>query len=118
MPSRRLHGRAFAIASFVLGAVVLSAVGTMGWIRARRASSHDFHAASAELSISPVTTAPGDAIAPAFSPDGREIAFLWNDRARKRYDVYVQLIGSDTPLQLTYSKGGLPGPPAWSPDLS
>ena len=116
LPSRRQHGRAFAIGSFVLGAVVLAAVGTMGWIRARRASSRDFHAASAELSISPVTTAPGDAISPALSPDGREIAFLWNDRARKRYDVYVQLIGSDTPLQLTYSKGGLPGPPAWSPD--
>jgi Tol biopolymer transport system component/DNA-binding winged helix-turn-helix (wHTH) protein len=113
---RRLHSRVVVIGSFVLGAVVLAAVGTMGWIRARRASSHDFHAASAELSISPVTTAPGDATAPALSPDGREIAFLWNDRARKRYDVYVQLIGSDTPLQLTYSKGGLPGPPAWSPD--
>jgi Tol biopolymer transport system component len=28
----------------------------------------------------------------------------------------VQLIGSDRPLQLTHSKGGLPGHPAWSPD--
>jgi Tol biopolymer transport system component len=29
--------------------------------------------------------------------------------------VYVQLIGSDTPLRLTYSKSGFLGAPAWSP---
>jgi Tol biopolymer transport system component/DNA-binding winged helix-turn-helix (wHTH) protein len=113
---RRLHGHVFAIGWFVLAAVVLLAVGTVGWIRARYTSSRGFNAASTELRISPVTTAPGDSISPALSPDGREVAFLWNGREHRRYDVYVQLIGSDTPLRLTFSKGGLPGPPAWSPD--
>jgi Tol biopolymer transport system component/DNA-binding winged helix-turn-helix (wHTH) protein len=113
---RGLHSRVVVIGSFVLGAVVLAAVGTMGWLRARHTSSHDSNAASTDLRISPVTTAPGDAVSPALSPDGREVAFLWNGREHRRYDVYVQLIGSDTPLRLTYSKAGLLGPPAWSPD--
>jgi Tol biopolymer transport system component/DNA-binding winged helix-turn-helix (wHTH) protein len=112
---RRLRSR-FVIGWFVLAALLLAAVGTIGWLRARRASTHDANAASAVLSISPVTTAPGEAVLPALSPDGREIAFVWNGPERRRYNLYVQLIGSDTPLQLTHSKGGLPGHPAWSPD--
>jgi DNA-binding winged helix-turn-helix (wHTH) protein len=74
---RRLHSRVVVIGSFVLGAVVLAAVGTMVWLRARHTSSPDSNAASTELHISPVTTAPGDAVSPALSPDGREVAFLW-----------------------------------------
>jgi Tol biopolymer transport system component len=66
----------------------------------------------------PITSAAGDAISPVFSPDGREIAFVWDGSDRKGYDVYVQLIGADLPLRLTYEKRGLVGPPAWSPDGS
>jgi Tol biopolymer transport system component/DNA-binding winged helix-turn-helix (wHTH) protein len=113
---RGLHSRVVVIGSFVLGAIVLAAVGTMGWIRARHASSHDFHTASAELSILPVTTAAGNPIFPVFSPDGREIAYVWDGADRRRYDVYALLIGADVPLRLTYSKSGLVGAPSWSPD--
>ncbi len=80
------------------------------------ATSRAGNKAPAALQIVPVTTAPGDAIAPAFSPDGREVAFAWNGPERKRYDIYVQLLGTALPLRLTYSKGGLVGPPSWSPD--
>ncbi len=45
-----------------------------------------------------------------------EIAFVWDGSDRKGYDLYVQLIGADLPLRLTYEKRGLVGPPAWSPD--
>ena len=68
------------------------------------------------LRIVPITTAPGDAIAPAFSPDGREIAYVWDGAERRRYDIYVQLLGAELPLRLTYSKSGVVGYPAWSPD--
>jgi len=64
----------------------------------------------------PVTSAAGDAISPVFSPDGREIAFVWDGSNRKGYDLYVQLIGADLPLRLTYHQRGLIGPAAWSPD--
>ncbi|HEY1575864.1 MAG TPA: winged helix-turn-helix domain-containing protein [Terracidiphilus sp.] len=64
----------------------------------------------------PITSAAGDAISPILSPDGREIAFVWDGADRGGYDLYVQLIGADLPLRLTYEKRGLVGPPAWSPD--
>jgi hypothetical protein len=53
--------------------------------------------------------------APAFSPDGNEIAFLWDGGTGGDPDVYVKLIGEPTALRLTK----LPGPkggPVWSPD--
>jgi Tol biopolymer transport system component/DNA-binding winged helix-turn-helix (wHTH) protein len=105
----------------VLGVVVLillAAAGSMMILRVLHGSGRllEGSPAASALQIVPVTTAPGEAVLPALSPDGREIAFLWNGPERRRYDLYLQLIGSDTPLQLTHSKGGLPGYPAWSPD--
>jgi Tol biopolymer transport system component len=70
------------------------------------------------LHSSILTTAPGDAKFPSFSPDGRQIAFVWDGVERRHYDIYVQLVGGDTPLQLTHHKpgDGVPGYPQWSPD--
>lgn len=53
---------------------------------------------------------------PAFSPDGRQIAFLWNGGDRVRSDLYVQLIGGENPLRLTHSKDGFMCCADWSPD--
>jgi Tol biopolymer transport system component/DNA-binding winged helix-turn-helix (wHTH) protein len=114
-PHRWPRRTSAAIALVVL--IFLAVVGSFLFLRVRHgAAPPERGQVSSALQIVPVTTAPGDAVSPALSPDGREIAFLWNGRERRRYDVYVQLIGSDTPLRLTVSKGGLPGPPAWSPD--
>jgi Tol biopolymer transport system component/DNA-binding winged helix-turn-helix (wHTH) protein len=71
---------------------------------------------SASFQVVPVTTAAGDANTPVFSPDGREIAYVWDGPERRHYDLYVQLLGAALPLRLTYSKGGDIGAPAWSPD--
>ena len=68
------------------------------------------------IRIQPVTNAPGSAIFPVFSPDEREIAFLWDGTERKHFDLYVLLIGADTPLRLTHSTDGILGAPARSPD--
>jgi len=86
----------------------------VGWrsLRPKRSESK----APAVLRIVPVTTAPGDAVWPVFSPDGREVAFVWDGPERKQYDLYVQLIGTELPLRLTYSKTGILGLPVWSPD--
>lgn len=108
--------RRAAIAGVVL--ILLAAVGTVLFLRVRHIwpASREGSQVPSALEIVPVTTAPGDAITPAFSPDGREVAFAWDGPERRRYDIYVQLLGSDTPLRLTYSKSGLLGAPAWSPD--
>lgn len=71
---------------------------------------------SAAFQTVPVTAAAGDAVSPVFSPDGREIAYVWDGPERRQYDLYVQLLGAPLPLRLTYSKGGNIGAPAWSPD--
>jgi eukaryotic-like serine/threonine-protein kinase len=51
---------------------------------------------------------------PAFSPDGNQVAFVWNRDAANR-DIYVRLIGAGQPVQLTNTPE-LEFSPAWSPD--
>jgi Tol biopolymer transport system component/DNA-binding winged helix-turn-helix (wHTH) protein len=105
------------VSAAVIGLVLLIAVGLAAFLLARHTPAlRDENQGSSTLQIVPITTAPGDAIYPTFSPDEREIAFAWDGTDRRRYDIYVQLVGSDMPLRLTYSKSGLAGAPAWSPD--
>jgi Tol biopolymer transport system component/DNA-binding winged helix-turn-helix (wHTH) protein len=110
---------------------VISAIGIAALIRSAslrsalvqsrsqpKPSSGEPNMMSSNLSSSILTTAPGDAKSPSFSPDGRQIAFVWNGVEGRHYDIFVQLVGGDTPLQLTHHKSGdgVPGPPQWSPD--
>jgi Tol biopolymer transport system component/DNA-binding winged helix-turn-helix (wHTH) protein len=67
------------------------------------------------LESSPVTSFPGNEDQAAFSPDGRQIAFVWNGEREDNSDIYVKMIGAERPLRLTSN----PAPdtdPAWSPD--
>jgi Tol biopolymer transport system component/DNA-binding winged helix-turn-helix (wHTH) protein len=67
------------------------------------------------LKIIPVTSFPGNEEQAAFSPDGNQIAFVWNGEKEDNSDIYVKLIGAETPLRLTNN----PAPdtdPSWSPD--
>lgn len=67
------------------------------------------------MQLVPFTTYPGHVGLPTFSPDGSQIAFLWDKDDGKGTDVYVKLIGETTPLRLT-SRHGAFGGLAWSPD--
>jgi Tol biopolymer transport system component/DNA-binding winged helix-turn-helix (wHTH) protein len=51
----------------------------------------------------PLTNFRGVAVEPVFSPDGKQIAFLWNGKDQRKLDLYVQMIGGEQPLRLTYS---------------
>ena len=64
--------------------------------------------------IVPFTTFSGTADQPAFSPDGNQIAFVW-DGDGENLDVYVKLIGAGTPLQLTTDPADDISP-TWAPD--
>ena len=111
------HRRArFATAG--LGLILLAAVGSVVFLRTRPISIpwHGGNPASSAFQIVPLTAAPGYVVFPALSPDGNWIAYIWDGPERKRYNVYVQLVGSDTPLRITDIKSGLPGAPTWSPD--
>ena len=62
----------------------------------------------------PFTSLPGQESAPTFSPDGNQVAFIWNDEQGNE-DLYVKLVGAGTPLRLTTSPAS-ERQPAWSPD--
>jgi len=115
---RRLLSRKFAL----LVVCVVSAIGIAALIRSAslRSALRQPKPSSGEPSMmsSNLTSAPGDANSPSFSPDGRQIAFVWDGVQHGHYDIYVQLVGGDTPLRLTHHQrgDGVPGPPQWSPD--
>ena len=70
---------------------------------------------AAPIVAEPLTAYPGRELFPSFSPDGDRIAFAWESENRMRMDIYVKLIGEDTPQRLT-GHPALEDAPAWSPD--
>lgn len=66
------------------------------------------------LQTVPLTSLPGQERAPTFSPDGNQIAFIWDGETGNE-DIYVKLVGPGTPLRLTTSPASDKNP-AWSPD--
>lgn len=64
----------------------------------------------------PLTTFPGEFFGIALSPDASQIAFTWNGPNFGKWNIYVQRIGGDRPLQVTHTKGGMIAWVDWSPD--
>ena len=103
---------AFAIALVL----VLAGATGVGLYRFLGRSRSVTNASGIESAVVPVTRFPGRETQPAFSHDGRQIAFVWDGAEENNADIYVKLIGAgDTPLPLTSD----PAPehsPVWSPD--
>ena len=91
-------------------AAVVALVG-VGWFYLSKISKHPQTA----LKILPFTSSPGTKFAPAFSPDGNEIAYAWTGENGDNADIYVKLIGAGNPLRLTTNPAN-DFAPAWSPD--
>jgi Tol biopolymer transport system component len=62
-----------------------------------------------------LTTYPGIERHPAFSPDGKQVAFSWNGPQQNNYDLYVKFLDGGEPTRLT-THPGVDGWPMWSPD--
>jgi Tol biopolymer transport system component/DNA-binding winged helix-turn-helix (wHTH) protein len=70
-----------------------------------------------EARILPFTSLPRQERAPAFSPEGRHIAFAWNGASPDGFDLYVKQGEAETPLRLTHQPAQWISP-SWSPDGS
>ncbi len=97
----------------VLLAGLLAAGGLVLWLSAFR--QHRTPPQTATARIIPFTTFSGAADQPAFSPDGNQIAFVWDGGNGENLDLYVKLVGAGTPLRLT-TDSAEDISPAWSPD--
>lgn len=102
-PQRRIH---------MLWAAVLLAViaiaGVAVWVLGMRSRSPE-----AGLVAAPLTTYPGNEGYPTFSPDGSQVAFVWDGGKPGAKGVYVKVIGLEPPVLIAKTPLGFP---AWSPD--
>jgi Tol biopolymer transport system component/DNA-binding winged helix-turn-helix (wHTH) protein len=67
------------------------------------------------FTITPVTSLAGTEDQAAFSPDGKQIAFVWDGESEDNGDIYVKLVGAEQPLRLTTNPAAETDP-TWSPD--
>ena len=97
------------LAGLLAIAVLLSAV---VWLGSRRATSER---PTPAMTATPLTSYPGHELQPALSPDGNQVAFVWNGEKEDNYDIYVKVIDAPTPLRLTHDPADDLSP-TWSPD--
>jgi serine/threonine protein kinase len=91
-----------------LGVIVVSAA---VWVWSRPSASLPLPR------VMSLTSYRGSEISPSFSPDGAQVAFMWDGEQHDNQDIYVLMVGSDQQHRLTND----PAPdisPAWKPDGS
>lgn len=98
------------VAGVVLAAGLLAATGL--W--AVRTFVGATPAAAPAPAIVPFTRYAGSESSPAFSPDGQQLAFVWDGPERSNPDIYVQSLGAE-PLRLT-TDPAVDEAPVFSPD--
>jgi len=102
--SRWAWPAAFLAAGVIVGAAV--------WLMVDRQRAKT---PAAPARIVPFTSFAGSESQPAFSPDGKQIAFVWGGESDDNNDIYVKLIGTEKPLRLTTNPAS-DSSPTWSPD--
>ncbi len=106
-PGRRRSRLAWAIGLIIL--LLIFAAGL--WLRFHRPAT----SAGLAPKTVPLTSYVGNECCPSFSPDGNQVAFVWDGPAQDNQDIYVKLIGTEHAVRLTNDPAP-DGSPAWSPD--
>jgi Tol biopolymer transport system component len=96
--------------TWTTAAALAAVVAAAGWLVLGRSRSKE-----AALTVRPITSYPGLAAGPTFSPDGNQVAFSWNGEKQDNDDIYVKLVDTTAPLRLT-TNPAVDSLPAWSPD--
>jgi serine/threonine protein kinase/Tol biopolymer transport system component len=110
------RGRVPSMPRIAIASVMLTTIlgGAIFW--ANRGKPPD-RAAPVIVEGFPLTGAPGNETNPAFSLDGRQIAYAWDGgESRGEQSIYVRLVDGGNPLRLT--SGAQDDSPVWSPDAS
>jgi len=109
--ARASAGRRFWAAG-ALAACLMVAV-TVGWLLSRTGNSPQF----ANLRIEPLTSQDGWETTPAFSPDGKSVAFTWAQSLEIPPQIYVKHDNDSAPVKLTDPReDGIIASPVWSSD--
>jgi len=92
--------------------LLLLALGSASFFVYRALYAH--HAPSAFHSFQ-LTTDAGEQSRPAWSPDGKWLAFVWQKEEETQQHIYIREVGSESLTRLT-STSGSEYSPVWSPD--
>ncbi len=92
-------------------ALVVAIVAAVGWFVLQR----NARSSEAMFRVSPFTRLPGKELQPALSPDGKRVAFLWDQGNGQPPDICIQAVADSAPTRITWEKGHYSSP-AWSPD--
>jgi serine/threonine protein kinase len=99
--------RGLWVAAGLVGALAVATGGLLLW-RSRRPEPPAPY-------LVPLTTTAGNESYPTFSPDGDQIAFVWNGEKGDNPDIYIKMIGSGEARRLTTDPADDTFP-SWSPD--
>jgi Tol biopolymer transport system component len=104
-PARRR--RRWWLAAALAVALFLAVVAWLRW--------HPREIELAQPKLVPLTSMRGYETQPTFSPDGAQIAFVWEGEKRDNWDIYLTMIGSSEIHRLT-TDSAPDSAPSWSPD--
>lgn len=97
------------LGAFAVVLVLLGATAVWRW------GAYSPRALSDPPRVTPITSDAGSETFATFSPDGSQVAFVWDGPNQDNPDVYVRLVEGGQPLRLTNTTAPESGP-AWSPD--
>jgi len=95
----------------ILLVIAIAGIFAIGWFLLQK----NARSSEAVFRVSPFTRLPGKELQPALSPDGKRVAFLWDQGDGQPPDIRIQTLGEDSPAQLPLAAGHYSSP-AWSPD--
>jgi serine/threonine protein kinase len=91
------------------GVILLAFTSLILYLRGRSA------APGPQMTESLLASLPGTVSHPSLSPDGNQVAFVWDGGTGGPTQIYLKVVGTGDPLRLTNGTE-YAGAPAWSPD--
>lgn len=111
---------------WIVVVVVASTIAAAGWTGYHAIKRHPAggisksvgNTLSRSVRVVQLTNLSGDVSWPAFSPDGKQIAYVWDPGDHpSRGDLYVQFVGGEAPpLRLTHARSEYVSSPQWLPN--